>query len=153
MTDVLTPDQRRRCMAAIRGRDTEPEILVRSLLHRMGYRFRLHADDLPGRPDIVLPKYRTVIRVHGCFWHRHPGCEFSSTPKTRSEFWRAKFAGNVARDARTARRLRSEGWRVITVWECETRAQGKLAHRLDRLLQKYTGVVLAMSPSRCSAVS
>ncbi|MGI9014476.1 MAG: very short patch repair endonuclease [Phycisphaerales bacterium] len=136
MTDVLTPSERRRNMRAIRAKDTNPEIVVRRALHRLGYRFRLHADDLPGKPDVVLPKYETVIRVHGCFWHRHHGCRYTTTPRTRPEFWEAKFAGNVARDARTERRLRRGGWRVLTVWECETRRPETLAHRLDRLLQR-----------------
>lgn len=107
-------------MAAIRGKDTKPEMLVRSWLHRNGFRFRLHRKDLPGKPDIVLAKYRTVIFVHGCFWHRH-GCSNSSMPSARREFWEAKLTANTLRDIRSQRLLRREGWRVIVVWECELR--------------------------------
>ncbi|MBX3372905.1 MAG: DNA mismatch endonuclease Vsr [Phycisphaeraceae bacterium] len=121
-------------MSRIRGRDTRPEKAVRSLLHRMGFRFRLHRRDLPGSPDIVLPRLRTVIFVHGCFWHRHPGCRFAYTPRTRKAFWNAKFAANRARDRRHARELRSLGWRVVTVWECRTHDQSRLASRLQAAL-------------------
>ncbi|WP_013503307.1 very short patch repair endonuclease [Rhodopseudomonas palustris] len=108
-------------MARIGSRNTTPELTVRSALHRMGYRFRLHSSRLPGKPDIVLPRLRTVIFVHGCFWHRHPGCKFAYNPKTRSEFWQAKFVGNVARDARVLGVLRDMGWKVHVIWECETK--------------------------------
>lgn len=121
-------------MSRIRGRDTRPEKAVRSLLHRMGFRFRLHRRDLPGSPDIVLPRLRTVIFVHGCFWHRHPGCRFAYTPRTRKAFWNAKFAANRARDRRHARDLGSLGWRVVTVWECRTHDQRRLASRLQAAL-------------------
>jgi len=105
-------------MSRIRSRDTGPELLVRSALHRAGYRFRLHRKDLPGRPDIVLPKYHTVVFVHGCFWHRHKGCKLAYTPKSRVAFWKKKFQSNVDRDRRKARALRQLGWHVITIWEC-----------------------------------
>lgn len=121
-------------MSRIRDRDTEPEKRVRSLLHRMGYRFRLHDRTLPGRPDIVLRRYRTVIFVHGCFWHRHPGCRYAYSPKTRVEFWEAKFAGNVVRDQDAQASLALAGWRVVTVWECETRDLAVLASGLRELL-------------------
>jgi DNA mismatch endonuclease, patch repair protein len=121
-------------MGRIRGKDTEPEKRVRSLLHRMGYRFRLHDRTLPGRPDIVLRRYRTVIFVHGCFWHRHPGCRYAYSPKTRVEFWEAKFAGNVVRDQDAQASLALAGWRVVTVWECETHDLAVLASRLKALL-------------------
>lgn len=121
-------------MSRIRGRDTRPEKAVRSLLHRMGFRFRLHRRDLPGSPDIVLPRLRTVIFVHGCFWHRHPGCRYAYTPRTRKSFWNAKFAANRARDRRHVRELRSLGWRVVTVWECDVAASDRLALRLERVL-------------------
>jgi DNA mismatch endonuclease, patch repair protein len=130
MTDVHTPEQRSRNMAAIRGKDTKPEIVVRTALHALGYRFRLHRRDLPGTPDIVLPKYRTVIFVHGCFWHSHD-CRYGRvTPSTRSEFWSDKRAGTVERDQRKIRVLEAEGWQVLTIWECETREPGTV----DRLL-------------------
>ncbi|WP_422028509.1 very short patch repair endonuclease [Pyruvatibacter mobilis] len=106
-------------MSRIKGRNTAPEMRLRSLLHRAGFRFRLHAKELPGRPDIILPKYRTAIFVHGCFWHRHPGCRNATMPSTRAEFWRAKFASNVSRDERNQAALQAAGWTVFTVWECE----------------------------------
>ena len=128
---------RSRIMAAIRGHDTTPELLVRSALHRHGLRFRLHARDLPGRPDIVLPRHRTVILVHGCFWHRH-GCTLSSEPSTRRRFWNEKFARNVARDARNARALRRLGWRVLTVWECALRSKPVRERAIAGLVRKIT---------------
>lgn len=106
-------------MSHIRGKNTKPELLLRSLLHRAGFRFRLHAGKLPGRPDIVLPRYRTVIFVHGCFWHRHEGCSNATMPKTRTEFWRDKFARTVERDLQKQKELEALGWKVLTVWECE----------------------------------
>ena len=120
-------------MSRIRGKDTKPELRVRSQLHRMGYRFRLHRKDLPGRPDIVLPKYDTVIFVHGCFWHRHKGCRFAYTPKTRVEFWETKFEQNVRRDRRNEAALRKRGWRIIRIWECRTGDPQKLQQQLVRI--------------------
>ena len=117
-------------MSRIRGKDTKPELRVRSQLHRMGYRFRLHRKDLPGRPDIVLPKYDTVIFVHGCFWHRHKGCRFAYTPKTRVAFWETKFEQNVRRDRRNDAALRKRGWRIIRIWECRTGDPQKLQQKL-----------------------
>ena len=122
-------------MSRIRGKHTLPEIAVRSMLHRQGYRFRLHRRDLPGNPDIVLPKYGTAIFVQGCFWHRHTGCKFAYTPRSNRAFWLAKFRKNVARDGLNSARLRALGWRVLYVWECETRQLGKLSTRLTRLLK------------------
>jgi DNA mismatch endonuclease, patch repair protein len=116
-------------MAAIGPADTRPEVLVRSYLHRAGLRFRLHVKGLAGRPDVVIPKHRAVVFVHGCFWHRHQGCRFATTPSTRFDFWQSKFAQNVSRDDRVAGALRAIGWRVFTVWECEA---GN-AEVLDRL--------------------
>lgn len=130
--DSLTPECRSWNMSRIKSGNTKPERLVRSLLHRMGYRFRLHRKDLPGRPDIVLPKYRRVVLVHGCYWHRHPGCRLAYTPKSNREFWQAKFNENVRRDERQNRQLSELGWRVVTVWECETREPATLAERLGR---------------------
>ena len=112
-------EQRSRNMSAIKSKNTKPEIAVRKLLHSMGYRFRLHRKDLPGSPDIVLPKYKTVIFVHGCFWHRHENCKYASTPKTRQEFWEAKFRENINRDKLNQENLSSKGWKIIVVWECE----------------------------------
>ena len=127
----MSPTKRSALMARIRGRDTEPEMIVRRLLHAMGYRFRLHARDLPGRPDIVLRSRRTVIFVHGCFWHRHD-CGLAYTPKTRREFWQKKFAGNVERDRRARNKLEEAGWNVIVVWECQLDKPSALAARLAK---------------------
>ncbi|WP_326428830.1 very short patch repair endonuclease [Stutzerimonas frequens] len=119
--DIVSKEVRSRMMAGIRGSDTSPEMKVRRLLHRKGFRYRLHQKNLPGRPDLVLPRYRVCIFVHGCFWHRHPGCRYATTPKTRTEFWQAKFAQNVARDSRVRAELLTAGWRVIELWECGIR--------------------------------
>lgn len=108
-------------MAAIRGKETAPELLLRRALHRSGYRYRLHVEDLAGRPDLVLPRYRAVIFVHGCFWHRHRGCVLAYEPKSRARFWTEKFSRNVQRDRRQIRQLRLEKWRVLVVWECGLR--------------------------------
>src|SRR5438552_16106730 len=116
--DRLTPEHRSWNMSRIRGRDTLPEKRVRSLLHRMGFRFSLRRKDLPGKPDIVLPARRAVVFVHGCFWHQHPGCANATMPSTRHTFWQQKLHGNVARDQRNEEALRSQGWQVLTVWEC-----------------------------------
>ena len=132
MVDVHTTEQRSRNMAAIKAKNTRPEMRVRSLLHTLGYRYRLHRKDLPGRPDIVLPKHRTVIFVHGCFWHCHD-CRWGSVvPKTRAEFWSEKRACNVARDEKHKAALLAETWKVLTVWECETRSENGLRVALDR---------------------
>ena len=111
-------------MSRIRGKDTTPELVVRSALHRMGFRFRLHKKDLPGRPDIVLSRYRTAVFVHGCFWHRHPGCTKAYTPKSRIRFWQSKFDQNVKRDAAVRDQLERLGWNVVVVWECEVSELG-----------------------------
>ena len=118
MVDIVDKATRSRMMSGIRGRDTRPEKLVRSYLHRAGLRFALHKRGLPGRPDIVLPRYSAVVLVHGCYWHRHAGCRYATTPGTNRAFWRAKFAENVARDRRNLRDLRAMGWRPFVVWEC-----------------------------------
>ena len=131
--DRLSKERRSWNMAQIRGRNTKPEVLVRSVLHRKGFRFRLHGKGLPGRPDIVLPKYRAVIFVHGCFWHRHRGCKNCTTPTNNREFWVAKLEGNAGRDRRHRSALRRIGWRVLTVWECETEEAG-FAERLAKRL-------------------
>ncbi|MHC2355560.1 DNA mismatch endonuclease (patch repair protein) [Sinorhizobium meliloti] len=119
MVDTLTPAQRSERMSRIRSRDTKPEILLRKALHRLGFRFRVHGSGLPGKPDIVLAKYKTAIFVHGCFWHRHPGCKIATTPKSNTEFWIEKFSRNVARDERSTAKLGELGWRVLVAWECE----------------------------------
>ena len=134
MADIVDSKTRSRMMAGIRSRDTKPEMQVRSMLHRMGYRFTLRNRKLPGSPDIVLPRYRTAIFVHGCFWHRHPGCPKATTPATRAEFWQQKFAANVERDASAVRALDELGWRVITVWECELRHPETVRQQLRGLI-------------------
>ena len=127
-------EQRSRNMSAIKSKNTKPEIAVRKLLHSMGYRFRLHRKDLPGSPDIVLPKYKTVIFVHGCFWHRHQNCKYASNPKTRREFWEKKFKENIERDKKTQEKLKNLGWKTKIVWECEIKKQDKLIKKLEDFL-------------------
>ena len=122
MADTITRERRSWNMSRIKGRDTGPELRLRSLLHRAGFRFRLHAKELPGKPDIVLPKYRAAIFVHGCFWHRHEGCRNATMPSTRTEFWKSKFDTNVGRDERNQAALKAAGWTVFTVWECELKS-------------------------------
>lgn len=134
--DRLTKEKRSWNMSRIRGKDTGPERAVRAILHRLGYRFRLHSQALPGRPDVVLPKYATVVFVHGCFWHRHNKCPLAYTPKTRTHFWLQKFAATVARDRRIEHTLRALGWHVLVVWECELRNTESLSRRLDGALRR-----------------
>lgn len=134
MVDVLTPKQRSFNMSQIKGKNTSPEMVVRRLLHSLGYRYRLHVRTLPGCPDIVLPKHRALIFVHGCFWHMHR-CRYGRVvPKTNADFWQQKRLGNVERDKRQ-RRLLSKDWSIMIVWECETRDEEKLARRLADLLR------------------
>ncbi|HZS06773.1 MAG TPA: DNA mismatch endonuclease Vsr [Blastocatellia bacterium] len=136
MVDVLTKEQRRRNMSAIRGAHTKPEMVVRSLVHRLGYRFRLHRKDLPGKPDLVFPASRKVILVHGCFWHMHD-CRYGRVvPATNAEFWQNKRMSNVERDVRNLKALRKEGWRVMVIWECEIKEPEKLQKRLTRFLSR-----------------
>ena len=123
-------------MSRIRGRDTKPELRVRRIAHGLGFRFRLHRRDLPGCPDIVFPRYRAVIQVHGCFWHRHPECRLASCPKTRVEFWKKKFERNVQRDRRNERALTDLGWRTMVIWECETKDTKAVAARIESFLRK-----------------
>lgn len=119
MADRISKEHRSWNMSRIRSRDTGPEMQLRSMLHRAGYRYRLHHPELPGHPDIVLPKFRTAIFVHGCYWHRHQGCSNATTPKTRTEFWKKKFSETVKRDRLKSEQLEELGWQVISVWECE----------------------------------
>ena len=135
--DHLSPDRRSWNMSRIRSKDTTPERVVRSFLHRHGFRFRLHVKDLPGTPDIVLPKYKTVIDVRGCYWHRHPGCRFATNPSAHAEFWQHKFARTVARDMRTEQELKALGWNVIVLWECEVNIS--LNHLCDEI-KKHSAV-------------
>lgn len=134
MVDIVDKAVRSRMMSGIRGKDTKPEMQVRRFLHAAGFRYRLHVKDLPGRPDIVLPKYRAVIQVHGCFWHRHPGCRLAATPASNVEMWAAKFARNVERDKEVECQLTEMGWRVLTVWECDCGPE-----RLSNLVSQILG--------------
>jgi DNA mismatch endonuclease, patch repair protein len=124
MIDVVDKKTRSRMMAGIRGKDTEPELGLRRALHRLGLRYRLHATGLPGRPDIVLPKHRAAIQVHGCFWHRHQHCAFCSTPASNTQFWKSKFEETVKRDERNLEALRKLGWKVAVIWECSVKGEG-----------------------------
>lgn len=119
MADVHTRAQRSYNMSRIKGKNTKPEMLVRRFLHSQGYRYRLHAKNLPGKPDIVLPKYKTVIFVHGCFWHGHQGCKYYVVPKTKTDWWLNKINGNIANDHKKKLAIQELGWRVITLWECD----------------------------------
>jgi DNA mismatch endonuclease (patch repair protein) len=144
MVDRLSQDRRSWNMSRIRGKDTAPEITVRSLMHGMGYRYRLHRRDLPGTPDIVLPARRKALLVHGCFWHRHPGCRYAYAPKSRVDYWSDKFEKTVARDKAAQCELEKAGWEVMVIWECEL----KDTLRVKARLAKFLG-----SPSRSDAVS
>lgn len=132
--DTVSREDRSRIMRAVRRRDTAPERRVRSLAHRLGYRFRLHRKDLPGTPDLVFPKHRLCIFVHGCFWHRHPRCPKATTPKSNATFWNAKFTNNKKRDKRKRKELKALGWRVAVVWECQTTDDDLLESILCSLL-------------------
>jgi DNA mismatch endonuclease (patch repair protein) len=136
--DTFPPDKRSDIMRRVHSTNTTPERKVRSLLHRLGYRFRIHRSDLPGRPDIVLPKHRTVVFVHGCFWHRHQGCPRATTPSSRQEYWLPKFRRTVDRDRRNQEGLRDSGWNVVVVWECETKDLRILVERMSELIDRYS---------------
>ena len=139
MTDIVNAAKRSEIMSRIKGRNTKPELIVRRIAHGLGFRFRLHRRDLPGSPDMVFPRYRTVVFVHGCFWHRHDGCPYAYRPKSRIQFWTKKFEENVSRDARNEMALRGLGWRVLVIWECETRNQTAVRARLLAHLRKRGG--------------
>lgn len=126
-------DLRSRIMSSVRRENTKPEIIVRKALHKLGLRFRIHVKSMPGSPDILLPKYRLVIFVHGCFWHRHPGCKYSSTPRSRLDYWLPKFQANIDRDARFELQLKELGWNVEVIWECETKNGEALNSRLKEI--------------------
>ncbi|WP_150654126.1 very short patch repair endonuclease [Pseudomonas fluorescens] len=132
--DTLTPEQRRKCMQRIGSKNTKPELAVRSICHRLGYRFRVLRKDLPGSPDIVFSRQKLCIFVHGCFWHRHEGCKYAYAPKSRCEFWTEKFSKNVERDIRATKDLQSLGWSVEVVWECELKDMPALVLRLKNIL-------------------
>ncbi|MFB8277222.1 very short patch repair endonuclease [Nocardia colli] len=128
-----TPQQRSRTMRAVRSRDTAPEMAVRRFLHAAGLRYRLHDRRLPGKPDLVFPRRRIVLFVHGCFWHQHPGCPRSARPASNTEYWTSKLDGNIARDLRRHHELEAEGWRVLTIWECQTRDRSALTDLLTQV--------------------
>lgn len=134
MTDVYSKEKRSWIMSRVKGRDTKPEILVRSLVHRMGFRFRMHRRDLPGNPDIVLTRHGKVIFVHGCFWHGHKKCSRAKRPSTNKRFWNKKLDANIERDKRIQKELRKKGWKVLVVWGCETNKPGKLLRKLETFL-------------------
>ena len=136
MTDRLTPERRSWLMSRVRSKDTTPELLVRRMVHAMGYRFRLHRSDLPGKPDLVLPRHGKIVFVHGCFWHRHKSCRMATVPKSRKAFWLNKFEKNVKRDARNIRVLRKQGWKVLVLWQCQTTDPDRLEKRLRRFLDE-----------------
>lgn len=146
MVDRLTPARRSWLMSRVGSKNTTPELKVRSAAHKLGFRFRLHRNDLPGKPDLVFPKYGFVIFVHGCFWHRHPGCPKASAPS--SEFWRDKFERNVARDARVIKELKKSGWRVGVVWECQTKDPIRLATVIEKLIARRRKKKTALKTSR-----
>jgi DNA mismatch endonuclease (patch repair protein) len=136
VTDRISKQKRSWNMSRIRAANTKPELIVRSLLHGMGFRYRLHVRALPGCPDIVLPRWKSAVLVHGCFWHRHQGCHLAYTPKSRKTFWTKKFEGNVNRDKKASAMLRRLGWRIFVVWECELQDRDRLARRLVRGITK-----------------
>ncbi|MGU9849701.1 very short patch repair endonuclease [Pseudomonas koreensis] len=119
--DIVSPEHRSKMMSMIKSKNTKPEMIVRSICHELGFRYRLHRKDLPGSPDLVFPKHRLCIFVHGCFWHRHPGCKYAYTPKSRPDFWLPKLAKNVERDLQVQEKLKALGWKVVIVWECHTK--------------------------------
>ena len=135
----MTPEQRHRCMAAIKSNDTKPEMLVRRYLHALGYRYGLHNKKLPGSPDIVLRRLRTVIFINGCFWHGHDNCKYYRLPKTNPDFWRTKIEANRARDARTSAALRTLGWHVIVIWECQLKTEELRTKTLRELAATLSG--------------
>jgi len=141
MSDVHEPETRSYNMSQISGKDTKPEMMVRKFLHGNGFRYRLHAKDLPGKPDLVLPKYNSVIFVHGCFWHAHEGCKYFKIPKTRTVWWKEKLYGNKERDERHIQELKEMGWNVIVVWECELKP--------DKKVKTLISLIEEIENSRC----
>lgn len=133
MTDIMTPEERSRCMASIKGRDTKPEILVRKYLFRRGLRYRVNNKKLPGSPDIVLKKYKTVVFIDGCFWHGHKGCKYYRLPQSNTDFWRKKITGNAARDYVNNIDLQLAGWHVVRIWECQVKTKEQREETLERL--------------------
>jgi DNA mismatch endonuclease, patch repair protein len=149
VTDKLTPERRSENMSRIRSRDTSPELIVRRLVHAMGYRFRLHVASLPGKPDIVLPRLKSIIEVRGCFWHQHSGCIDSHIPKSRRGYWKPKLDRNCTRDRVNGRELRRLGWRICVIWECEAKNPAKISRRIARFLEAKRNAI-PLGPSRDS---
>lgn len=134
--DIVSPEHRSKIMSKIRGKNTKPEMVVRSLCHEMGFRFCLHRRDLPGTPDLVFPKHGLCMFVHGCFWHRHPDCKYAYMPKSRVDFWQNKLAKNVERDLKTQQALINMGWRVVTIWECHTKNRDLLRLEIQNAFKR-----------------
>jgi DNA mismatch endonuclease (patch repair protein) len=134
MPDVFKPEERSQIMAKVHGENTSPEILVRSLIHRMGYRFRLYVKDLPGKPDIVLPRHKKIIFIHGCFWHQHEGCQQAARPTSNTDYWNKKLDRNVIRDNGNIQKLEYLGWKVLIIWECEIKKRDALLEKLSAFL-------------------
>ena len=139
VADTLSPNERSKRMSLIRGKDSSPELKLRRLVHGMGFRYRLHVKDLPGKPDLVFPSRRAVIFMHGCFWHRHPGCKLARMPKSKSDFWRSKLEGNRERDLRNQEMLKKLGWHVLVIWECEMENIEKVSNKVREFLQGREG--------------
>jgi DNA mismatch endonuclease (patch repair protein) len=142
MPDNLTADQRKKAMSQVQQRDTKPEKIVRSLLHRLGFRFRKNVSSLAGNPDVVLPKYKTIIFVHGCFWHQHKGCRKANRPTSNTEFWNTKLDKNVKRDKETIKLLKRLGWKVIIIWECELKNAERIENIKKKLVSKLSTTVI-----------
>ncbi|QYX55949.1 very short patch repair endonuclease [Roseovarius sp. SCSIO 43702] len=138
--DRISPERRSALMANVRSKNTGPEMIVRSIAHKLGLRFRLHRRDLPGTPDLVFPKYRLVLFVHGCFWHRHIGCKKATMPKSRTDYWAKKFSQNTERDRRNRAKLEANGWRVETIWECQTKDSQTISDILREITNGPRGV-------------
>lgn len=143
MSDFMTPEQRYKCMSSIKGKNTKPEMIVRRYLHAHGFRYGLHNKKLPGKPDIVLRKYKTVIFVHGCFWHGHDGCKFNRIPKSNTEYWAPKIKGNKERDIINQSLLFQKGWNVITIWECDLINKDKREDTLSKLIISLKKILLS----------
>lgn len=137
--DTRTPEKRSEIMSLVRTKNTKPEILVRRIAHGLGYRFRLHSQKLPGRPDLVFPSRRKVVFVHGCFWHSHDSCSKARPPKSRPDYWLPKLRSNKERDIRNVAQLKALGWRSLVIWQCELREPSKVSRRLDRFLADEIG--------------
>jgi DNA mismatch endonuclease (patch repair protein) len=134
VADHVNPETRSRIMAAVHSKNTKPELAVRKIVHSLGYRYRLHVQTLPGKPDLVFPARRKILFVHGCYWHRHRGCRYATSPKTNVRFWQDKFSANIQRDRRNVGALKKLGWAVMTIWQCQLKNPGKLGGRIDEFL-------------------